>query len=331
MKKILCFVFVLALPAIAFSQDASKIQSVSGWHIIQTIGQPEKREDCSFVEVNGLFFLVGGRGIKPVDVFDPKTNTWQHKGNTPVELNHFQAVAYKNFIYVVGAMNGGFPHEKPLENVYIYNTLTDVWTKGPAMPPGRLRGSGGTVVYKDKIYLVCGIQDGHWDGFSTWMDEFDPATGAWTILPDAPHARDHFNATVMGHKLYLAGGRRTSFKTHEIATLTVPEIDVYDFKKKGWETLPADKNLPTVRAGCAAVVYKDQLLIIGGESVAQKESHHEVEAYDTQTGHWLKLPGLVTGRHDTGALTYKGSIYIAAGSANSGGGPDQNTIEVVRP
>src|SRR5260221_7672209 len=149
----------------------------------------EKREDCSFVEVNGLFYLVGGRGVKPVDVFNPKTNLWLHKHITPIELNHFQAVAYKNYIYVVGGMMGKFPHETPVENIYIYDTNKDEWQKGPQMPPGRLRGSGGTVVYKNKIVFVCGIRDGHYDGTVSWMDEFDTETGQWRILPDAPHAR----------------------------------------------------------------------------------------------------------------------------------------------
>jgi hypothetical protein len=331
MRKIIYGMLIFAMPILAHAQDTSKIANVTGWQMLTANGVPEKREDCSFVEVNGLFYLVGGRGIKPVDVFDPKTNTWQHKGNTPVELNHFQAVACKNDIYAIGAMNGRFPHEKPLENIYIYHTQTDAWEKGPAMPAGRLRGSGGTVVYKNKLYLVCGIQDGHWDGTVTWMDEFDLETNTWKALPDAPHARDHFNAVVIGNRLYLAGGRRTSFKTKQIVELTVPEIDVFDFKKQTWETLPADKNLPTPRAGCTAVKYRNQLVIIGGESVAQKDSHHEAEAYDTKTGEWLKFPLLITGRHDTGALTWKNKIYIAAGSANRGGGPDQNTIEVLKP
>ena len=106
---------------------------------------------------------------------------------------------------------------------------------------------------------------------------------------------------------------------------------MYDFKKQIWATLPAAENLPTQRAGCNVVKFKQLVVVIGGESVAQKESHHEVEACDTKSGAWIKLAGLVTGRHDTGALVYKGKIYIAAGSANSGGGPDQDTIEVFNP
>jgi N-acetylneuraminic acid mutarotase len=328
-KIILCL--LLMFPIISIAQDTAKVNGSPAWQIIQTQGTPEKREDCSFVEVNGLFYLVGGRGIHPVDVFDPKTNSWQHKGNTPIELNHFQAVAYKDDIYVVGGMNGRYPHEKPLENIYIYNTRKDEWQKGPAMPAGRLRGSGGTVVYKGKVYLVCGISDGHFDGTVTWLDEFDPATGNWRILPDAPHARNHFNAVVVKNRLYLAGGRCTSAKTKQVVQFDVPEIDVFDFKKQSWETLPANENLPVKRAGAATVSYKKQLVVIGGESAAQKESHHEAEAYDIKSARWVKLPQLVTGRHDTGALTYKNKIFIAAGSANRGGGPDQSTIEVLGP
>ncbi|MDF2431465.1 MAG: hypothetical protein JWP44_1096 [Mucilaginibacter sp.] len=331
MRKIICCIVLYALPIILKAQDTVKTGNGPGWQLIKTQGVPEKREDCSFAEVNGLFYLVGGRGIKPVDVFDPKTSSWQHRNNTPIELNHFQAVVYKNKIYAVGAMNGRYPHEKPLENIYSYDTQTDKWQDGPPMPPGRLRGSGGTVVYKDKIYLACGIQDGHYEGSVGWLDVYDPATGKWQALPDAPHARDHFNAVVIGDRLYLAGGRRTSAKTQQVAQLTVPEIDVYDFKQQSWQTLPADKNLPTLRAGCTAVTYKKQLVIIGGESVVQKESHHEAEAYNTKTEKWARLPALVTGRHDTGALFYKNKIYIVAGSANSGGGPDQNTIEMLKP
>jgi N-acetylneuraminic acid mutarotase len=330
MKKILYhFILLLAVPFHSNAQDTAKTSH--SWQIITAQGAPEKREDCGFVEVNGLFYLIGGRGIKPVDVFDPTTNTWQQKSKSPLEIHHFQAVAYKNFIYMVGGMTGVFPHEKPLENIYLYNTQTDEWQKGPAMPAGRLRGSGGCVVYKGKIYLVCGIQDGHYDGNVNWMDEFDPETGKWSVLPDAPHARDHFHAVVIGHKLYATAGRRTSMKTNNIMQLTIPEVDVYDFKNKTWQTLPAGSNILTLRGGGTAVAYKRYIVLMGGESIAQNESHREVEEFDTKTGAWNKLPRLVTGRHDTQAIVYKGNIYIAAGAANRGGGPDQNTIEVLKP
>ncbi len=328
MKKfIACLVVLTAFSFTLPAQDTTKTPSGS-WQIITAQGTPANREDCGFVEVNDHFYLLGGRGIKTVDVFDPATSVWTHKGNTPFEMHHFQAVAYKNKVYVVGGMTGGYPHEKPLENIYIYDTQTDQWQKGPAMPAGRLRGSGGTVIYKGKVYLVGGIQDGHFEGTVTWMDEFNPETGTWRTMPDAPRGRDHAHAVIIGSKLYFAAGRRTSGKTNEVIQLTIPEVDVFDFKTNRWTTLPSTQNLPTLRAGGTAVAFKQMLVVMGGESSTQVPSHSEVDAFDTKSGTWIKLPHLVTGRHDTQAIVYKNKIYIAAGAPKRGGGDDQNTIEV---
>ena len=100
-------------------------------------------------------------------------------------------------------------------------------------PESRRRGGAGTAVYDGKIYLACGIMDGHTSGTVAWFDEFDPATGEWTELPDALRARNHFSAVVSDGQLYLVGGRNTSY--HEPDNFTaifdevVPEVDVYDF------------------------------------------------------------------------------------------------------
>ncbi|MDB5120442.1 MAG: Kelch repeat type 1-containing protein [Sphingobacteriales bacterium] len=329
-KRLLVFILVALLNYSFIATNHAIAQPKSGWNILEVKGVPTKREDCGFVEVDGLFYLIGGRGILAVDVFNPSKNVWLKKRSTPFEMHHFQAVAYKKEIYIVGGMTSKFPHETPLDHIYIYNPKTDIWRKGAEIPKNRRRGSGGTVVFKNKIFLVGGIQDGHFDGTVNWMDAFDPLTNTWETFKDAPHARDHFHATVINNKLYASGGRRTSFKTKQVVDLTIPEIDVYDFKSNQWQTLPETLNLPTQRAGCITIAYKDQLYIIGGESYAQEKSHMEVEAFNVNRNVWLSLPGLVIGRHDTQSLVYKNKLYIVAGSANRGGGPDQNTIEVLK-
>jgi N-acetylneuraminic acid mutarotase len=316
--------------ALLLSEAHPAIAQNFAWHIIPVTTAPEKREDCGFVEVDGKFYLIGGRGIMHVEVFDPLINKWQKKKQTPFEMHHFQAIAFHHEIYVVAGMAGKFPHEKPFENVYIYNPIKDEWRKGAEIPVDRRRGSGGAVVYKNKIYLVCGITDGHYQGTVNWLDVFDPSTGEWEILADAPHGRDHFHAVVIDDNIYIAGGRKTSFKTNQISDLTVAEVDVYDLKKQQWKTLPSSENLPTVRAGATAVAYKKNLIVIGGESIKQESSHNEVEVLDTRKLQWNTFPPLVIGRHDTQAIYFKNAIYIVAGSANRGGGPDQNSIEMIK-
>jgi N-acetylneuraminic acid mutarotase len=298
------------------------------WKSVTMENEPEKRHENAFVRVGDSFYLVGGRSIKPVEAYDIKTRQWKKLAAPPLEMHHFQAVEYKGEIYVAGAFTGGFPHETPIPKIQIYNPKTDTWREGAGIPENRRRGAAGVVVYQDKIYLVCGIIDGHYDGHVTWLDEYDPKTGKWRPLPDAPHARDHFQAAIVNDQLFVAGGRRSTHKTGHVLDLTVPEVDIFDFKTNTWKTLPASQNIPTQRAGTAAVALGTQVLVIGGES-PQKLAHNQTEAFDFKTNTWHTLAPLQTGRHGTQAILYQNKVFIAAGSANQGGGPELNTMEVM--
>jgi len=296
------------------------------WKTIKTNGDFIMREEADFVEVNGLFYLIGGRKIQDISVFNPKTNTWTTAAKPPIELHHFQAIVYKDEIYLVGAMTAGYPHEKPVENIYIYNPKQDAWRTGAVIPGDRRRGSGGVVVYKNKFYLISGIQDGHWTGNVTWFDEYDPKTDQWKKLSDAPTARDHAHAAVVGDKLYMIGGVQSNAMERKLLNNTITEVDVYDFKTGKWTV--ANAKLPIPRAGNGTVVIGNNVIVIAGESTAQRAAHNEVDAYNTKTGEFKALPPLVQGRHAVGAIYYDKKIFTCAGVGNSGGTPLLNTIEV---
>ncbi|MDF2158411.1 kelch repeat-containing protein [Algoriphagus sp. CAU 1675] len=315
------FTSILVLIAFAaFGQE-------SHWEVIETTNEASPRHENSFVELNGKFYALGGRADRPVEEYDPVTQTWTALADVPMNFHHFQALAFQNEIYVIGAFTGGYPHETPIPNFLIFNPETKQWREGPKIPEERLRGSVGVFSRDDKIYLVCGIIDGHWDGHVTWFDEYDPATGEWTILPDAPRPRDHHSATLVGDKVYLAGGRTSHAAIGKVLDLTIPEVDYFDFNTQTWSTVSAP--LPTPRAGTSTISNGTKLVVMNGESNTQVPAHSEVEVLDTQTGTWSKLPNLNQGRHGTGVVYYQGKIYVAAGSANRGGGPELNNIEVL--
>lgn len=299
------------------------------WTPAEPMSLPAERHENGMAAANGKLYLIGGRGERGVDEYDPKTETWVPKAKPSLEMHHFQAVTYNNEIYILGGFTGGFPHEKPLTHIQIYNPVKDEWRTGPEIPADRLRGASGVFEYRNKIYLVCGIQDGHWDGHVTWFDEFDPKTNTWTKLPDAPRARDHFQVTVVDDKLYVAGGRRSSAKTKEFMNLTVGELDIYDFKTGKWTTVEPAQNLPTHRAGTTTIAFGKKVLVIGGESDKQEPAHREVEAFNPKTGKWETLMPLLQGRHGTQAVLLNGKVYIVAGSANRGGGPELNSMEIL--
>lgn len=306
---------------------AFQLQAQESWTVITPKTEATPRHENSFVACEGKLYSLGGRGERPVEEYDTKTNTWIKVADAPLEISHFQAVSYEGEIWVIGALTGGYPHETPIANALIFNPKTKTWREGPKLPENRLRGSAGVFVRDDKIYVICGIQDGHWDGFVAWFDELDPKTGKWTTLPDAPRARDHVSAAMVGDRLYLAGGRTSHAKINRVIDTTIEEVDYFDFGTGTWTTIDAD--LPTPRAGNSNLGIGPYLIVMNGESGVQVPAHAEVEVLDTRTHTWSKLPNLLQGRHGTGVAYLDGKIYVQAGSANRGGGPELSEMEVM--
>ncbi len=301
------------------------------WHVItDSSGTFTARHETTYVQVGGKFYLVGGRGSRPLDIYDPATNTWTSGATPPLQFHHFQAVELDGELWVAGAFIGTYPNETPVSTIYIYNPGTDSWRTGPTIQ--RPRGSAGAVVHEGKLYLAGGLTNGHVGGFVPWFDCYDPATGIWTQLADAPRARDHFHMQVVDGKLWLAAGRQTEKDSAEgVFGNTVAEVDDYDFTTGTWNTLPPTSNIPTQRAGTAAAVLGDELIIIGGESLAQTEAHSEVEALNAIDQTWRSLPPMIQGRHATGLLEYNGRLYTASGSATRGDGTELVEQEVLLP
>src|SRR5690606_22067035 len=137
------------------------------------------------------------------------SNTWTTLSQSaPKSFNHFQATEYGGLIWVIGAFRtNSFPEEEPEEHIWAFDPVKQEWMQGPEIPEDRRRGSAGLVVYNDKFYVIGGNTIGHSGGYVNWFDEYDPGKGTWTVLEDAPRARDHFFATVIGNKLYAASGR----------------------------------------------------------------------------------------------------------------------------
>jgi len=192
------------------------------------------------------------------------------------------------------------------------------------------RGSAGAIIRDGKLYLVSGIINGHTDGWVKWFTSYDFKTGQWAFLPEAPHARDHFEAALVNNKIYAVGGRRSSAVTNQVFDLTVPEIDVYDFTSGKWSTLPPSANLAVPRAGGAYAVVGANLIFLGGESMAHQASHGEVDMLDTKTGQWRSLPPMQDARHGTEAILYNNSLYICAGCGERGGSPLLDSMEMLK-
>ena len=320
-----CLLFLIFIACM----EAQELDSETyNWRSLESEGTATERHENALVRAGDKFILLGGRGLKPIDIYNTQTQEWTEGAQPPFEIHHIQAVELNGLVYVVGAMTGGWPYETPLSHILIYDPVLDEWAIGPEIPEHRRRGAAGTVVYNDKIYVVNGIINGHTSGWVSWLNEFDPKTNQWRELPNAPRSRDHIHAAVVNDKLVVAGGRRSGYGGGGFET-TIAETNIYDFKTGEWTELPSPQgDIPTQRAGIAAAVHKGDVLIIGGESGSQQTAHNEVEALDVTSGTWKTLSPLQRGRHGTQAIFFDDMIVVGAGSGNRGGGPELNSFEI---
>ncbi|MGJ8694536.1 MAG: Kelch repeat-containing protein [Thalassotalea sp.] len=307
--------------------NTNAIAQTPQWQTVPASGPISVRHEAGFINVGEKLYLLGGRRINPVNVYDPATNSWTEKAKPPLEIHHFQPVVFQEKIYIIGAMTGRYPKETPLKNVLIYHPADDIWTTGDEIPADRRRGGSGVSIYNNKIYISGGITQGHMTGTVSWFDQYNPATGEWQVLSDMPNGRDHFQSAVVNNKLYAAGGRTTSAKTKQVFNLVITPVNIYDFDNNQWTS--TNTPLPTGRAGNTTVAVNEQVWVIGGESGGQGIAHNDVEIFDIKLNQWQKGAPLVRGRHGTGAVIVDGALWTASGSGNKGGSPELPSLEKI--
>ncbi len=277
----------------------------------------------------GKIYLLGGRGAVPVSEYDIEAKSWSIKNAPPIELHHFQAQVHNHKIYVIGAFTGDYPEDTPVSHVYIYDIATDKWQQGIEIPANRRRGAAALASYESKFYLLGGVVNGHLDTTVDWLDEYDPITNKWRVLADAPHKRDHFQAAVVDNALVAVGGRRSRMANNEPYQHTVAATDVFDLESESWRTLNASSgNIPTPRSGIATLNYKNQILVLGGESklpsATDKTVHTEVQILDLHSSMWHSASPLLTPHHGFQAAIVNDTIYLSVAKG------DHSSLEFVR-
>lgn len=275
------------------------------------------RHEFSFVQAGDKFVYFGGReSAQTVEVYDFTTDTWSTGGMAPYEFNHCQGVLYEGLIWVIGAFKDNDTEENA-DYVYMYNPVTETWIEGMPIPEARKRGANGLVMKDDKFYMVGGNTNGHYGGYVSYFDEYDPVNATWTILDDAPNARDHIQTVVYNNKIYALGGR-LSGGPGGIFSPMIPESDVYDFTTESWTTLGSSSDIPTPRAGYGVALFNNEIFVIGGEGMhpdGYNTQWNTVEAFDPATNLWETKESLNNSRHGIQAIVSGNGIIVLSGSS----------------
>ncbi|MCH6201894.1 malectin domain-containing carbohydrate-binding protein [Aquiflexum sp. LQ15W] len=316
------------IPNKEFSTFKWTILPFENWNVLNENQNYTERHENSFVQAGEKFYMMGGReNSRTIDVYDYKEDSWTALSNVaPVSFNHFQATEYKGYIWVIGAFeNNNFPVETPASHIWIFDPVSEQYFQGPEIPAERRRGSAGLVVHNDKFYVIAGNKLGHSGQYVPYFDEYDPATGTWTVLGDAPRPRDHFHAAMIGDKIYVASGRLSGGDGGTFGPV-IKEVDVYDFVTGTWSTLPSSMDIPTPRAGAIVSNFKNKLLVAGGEipGSGNTDALDITEIFDPFSESWSTGPSLKFRRHGTQGLVSGDGLFVTGGSPTRGSGRQRN-------
>lgn len=116
---------------------------------------------------------------------------------------------------------------------------------------------------------------------------YDPASGAWSELPDLPEPRSSFDAAILGSRIYVVGGWQLD-DPHDAQWHQTAWVLDLDAPSAAWEALPEP---PLVRRALAVVGHDEKLYVIGG---MQRDGGPTTATavYDPASSRWSEGPSL---------------------------------------
>lgn len=110
---------------------------------------PTARNSAGAAVIDGLIYVVGGRNnviqedgtqlqqnLGSLEVYDPKTDSWQTRTPMPEGLGGTAAAAVNGKLYVVGGEQWA-PEKKVFASAWVYDPATDAWARVSDMPTAR--------------------------------------------------------------------------------------------------------------------------------------------------------------------------------------------------
>ena len=157
------------------------------------------REGHGAAEQGGLVYVFGGKEpslLDDVEVFDPATGNWRFLMPLPSLGNFLAAQSIGGRIYVVGSFFT--PHATP--GLHIYDSVSDTWSPGPAVPPSQFPYASDVI--GTDIYVVASRPRGG----ARLLMRLDTALDIWTVLAPKRRKLEDLGLAAHGGRLYAFGG-----------------------------------------------------------------------------------------------------------------------------
>lgn len=305
---------LVANTAGAYETEPDCVPKLGAWQ--EVAPSPGGHIEGAAAVVQGRLYLISGfesytnnilvAGNR-VDVYDPTTNTWSLKNPAPMSFSHSQTAVDGQYIWIAGGFVGNNPGTAT-DQVWRYDTVSDTWASGPALP--RLHASAALVTAGRTLHYIGGIlDDRQTDDNVHWALNLDNPT-QWIELAPLPRPRNHIQAVVIEGIIYIAGGQ----VGHDGTRYDVDWLDAYDIASNTWTTRA---SLPVIRSHFEAgtLVLGERMVILSGKSGPGGENWplSDVLAYNPQTDSWTQIATLPFGWYEASAGIMNGRLYVTAG------------------
>jgi uncharacterized repeat protein (TIGR01451 family) len=234
---------------------------------------PQPRGYAQAVEIDGLYYVVGGVDQVVTNTFNvhnstyvyaPDLNTWTQLADLPQALGGVALATANGKLYAFGGFDSRGPGSGGVDTTYEYNPLNNVWLQRTSMLSGT-RSLAGAASWHGKIYVAGGranIADEYVSMLNT-MIVYDPVADKWSAGTSMLTGAYAFGFVVAPDDgLYALGGRGQESSLYLR----------YDPVAARWEylsTIYADDY----RSGSSAAYSRGRLFLIGGNNQAPYTYH----------------------------------------------------------
>jgi len=244
-------------------------------------------------------------------------------GDTPSpRFGHAQAVIGDS-IYFFGGRMGVAIDEKLLNDLFLFNTKTSVWTKVDQVgTPPSPRSFHKMVSAGGKLYVYGGCPS---EGRLSDLHVFDPAGGVWTTLETGQmEGRGGAGLAVdsQGSALLLVGG---------FAGREMKDIHRFDLADKKWSKQSAEMTKAVSVALCATV--GKHLVHFGGELAPSSRGHagagnfsDDIIIFGDNMEELVRMGGGAPGRGWCAGDVWGGDTLVVVGGL---AGDDENPVRMM--
>ena len=329
--------------------NVTKLAAEENW--MRKADMPTQRSSFDTCIVNGKIYAIGGEiegfgnlSVSTVEMYDPKTDTWERKTDMPTSRTPSTSVV-DGKIYAIGGIElkrfeidvilNGEPRKvkrreiKELPTVEMYDPAPDTWIQKADMPTPR---STSTCVVDGKIYAIGGIAPNNIKKKKPWrldtVEVYDPTTDTWAKAKKMNHVRSGAAISVVDGKIYVMGGTGwPQIPFHPGPFLS--SMEMYHPEINQWREIG---DMPAAKSSHTASVINGKIYVIGGFFRGNGLNFKEfktIEIYHPETGRWTQKPDMPVGKSGHAAEVINGKIYILTG-VDSDDAPFA-TVEVYAP